>query len=260
MHAHSALFSTQCTDVVAVTYRRCCQQPCLVVLLVLAVLVFQPISAQQTGAAPPSTAVSSEGGPSSSGSTGPPRSHRANWVLQRVQQVQQPSQPANGSGTAADDADESADFASTANDLAEQAVSQGTARAALLEQEAFLDAVPSNASSTDNSTSAELAALQELQLQHANDSSATAPSSGGVEPTAALQLVLRTVKQQWEASRNRQQQQQQDSSAGVSAPKDAGEQWVAGLDAMTAKYPSLSGFARLARNNSALVVSSPSAH
>lgn len=187
------------------------------------------------------------------------------WLLQRLQRAMQPPRPNQGAddnssdGTTADD--DMSDFASTANALTQQAVREGNVRAAALAQRTAAEDEPQNSDTSDGSSSSSdgtsgttgnVAMLQllELQQQTANSTVYDADSTDGSDE--GLQQLLQTIRQQWNTARNRQRQQQQPASQ---PPANAGEQWVSGLKAMADKYPSLKGFARLASNNSALVVS-----
>lgn len=157
------------------------------------------------------------------------------------------------------------DFASTANALAQQAVRDGGARASRMAQQQQILEAGFNSNSTVNSrsTGANAATLQllELKQQAANNSSSDA--STRQRQSSGLQLLLRTIRQQWQATRSRQrqrqvqqQQQQQPGNGGQStaAPASVADQWTAGLEALAVNYPSLSAFARLAGNNSAFMV------
>lgn len=193
----------------------------------------------------------------------------AEGILQRLQLTLLPSRPGSGEQNQTSDGrssqsspEELPDFASTANALTEQAVKEANIRAAALAQQAAFEANVSNSSSAGSDTTADVAAVQllELQQQTANASSnSNSDSNSSAAGQSGLQLLLGTIRQQWAVSRNRQQQQsrqQQGAEGSQPSPQDAGEQWVSALDSMAAKYPSLSAFARLARNNGALVVSS----
>jgi hypothetical protein len=188
------------------------------------------------------------------------------WLLQRLQRTLQlqPSQPSDVSADSnPDQADESPDFASTANALTQQAVREANVRAAALAQRTADTA--QEGSSSAYGSSRDVAALQVFELGQQTASSSSSSNDSNNDDSSddmdGLQLLLQTIRQQWEAARNRQRQQQQpasDSSSGEGAARSAspGEQWAAGLQAMAAQYPSLGGFARLAGSNSALQVSS----
>lgn len=250
---------------------------CLLVLVLLAAsgTLGQPAAPQgsNSNAADPSISnpatTSSNDSSSSTGitnSTEPQGSSELlGWLLQRLQRTLQlqPSQPKDSpDDSSSDQADDAPDFASTANALTQQAVREANVRAAALAQRTAYDA-EQQGSSTGNSTngsSRDIAALQlfELGQQTTNSSSSNdRDSEDSTDDMEGLQLLLQTIREQWEAARNRQRQQQQpasDSSSDEGARRP-GEQWAAGLQAMAAKYPSLGGFARLAVNNSALQVS-----
>lgn len=191
----------------------------------------------------------------------------AEQFMQRVQRTpQQPSRPtgnSNNSAAGEDDSDSTVlaqDFTSTANALTAQAVREGNAQAAALaEQVEYQASVANSSSSTNSSASGDVAALQlqELQQQaltgqNATTSNGNNSSSSGDASLSGLQLLLRTINDSWDGIRRRQQQrqqQQQQPGGGNTAALSASEQWTAGLDALGARYPSLSGFASLARNS-----------
>lgn len=211
---------------------------CLALLLLLLVL------------APPHSALAAaEDKPVDRG-----RQQLFDWLLRRLQ-------PVGNTNSTAVTTDDTPDFASTANALTEQAVREANVRAAAL---ARLKAstvnqdssIAGNGSSngTSGDTAAVSAALQLLQLhqQTANASTELDSSSDTANDEAAgLQLLLHTIKEQWEAARNRQRQERQ----GPDTRPSASEQWAEGLATMARQYPSLEGFARLVSNNSALQVS-----
>jgi hypothetical protein len=252
---------------------------CGTACLLLFLLVLLPISAaqQQQQQTPPSSSTSTEEPGTASSSSGSPGtisvrgpSQPQGWLLQRLQRVQQPTTTANSSGgdnstDGSPDDDSTVDFTSTANDLTQQAVNRGTAQAAALAAQTAqtaqspTDTINSSSSSSSSNASTGLAALQLQEVQQLsergseNASTATGNSSSDDQNGDGLQVILQGIQQQWSANRNQQQQQQDDN--GNNSEPDAGQQFVAGLDTMAAKYPSLSGFARLARNSSALVVS-----
>jgi hypothetical protein len=196
----------------------------------------------------------------------------AEELLQRLAQDIQQTGPGSSSMVSGTDSSsntettaELPDFSSTANALAQQAVREGGAKAAALaQQQAALDAYAGSNSTTTSSSSADTAAMQllELQQQTANSSSPDNSSSSDDSQVAGLQLLLQTIRQQWQASGNRQrqrqqQQQQQQSGSGTqstAAVVNVTQQWLTGLDDLAAKYPSLSGFSRLAHNSSAFMV------
>jgi hypothetical protein len=137
--------------------------------------------------------------------------------------------------------------------------------------------------------------MQLLELHHKATAAAATGSKGGSSSSSSkgatsvpsgLKGLLQAIRRQWELVRARQvqsqalqrgQSQQQQSpplrplglpprvgsvfsdsgsgSGSPSPPAPAGEQWASGLDALAASHPSLSGFARMARNSSALLVS-----
>lgn len=138
-------------------------------------------------------------------------------------------------------------------------MNRGIAQAAALAAQTAESPTDTNNSSSISNASTDLAASQLQEVQHLsergsdNASTAAGNSSSDDHKGDGLQVILQGIQQHWSANRNLQQQQQDDN--GSYSKPDAGQQFVAGLDAMAAKYPSLSGFARLARNSSALVVS-----
>jgi hypothetical protein len=168
------------------------------------------------------------------------------WLLRRLQPVWD-----------SNSTDDTPDFASTANALTEQAVREANVRAAALARRTASTQQDSSSSGNGSSNGtvgdAAAAALQllELQQQTANASTGLDSSSDTASAeSAGLQLLLHTIKEQWEAARNRQRDQ-----SGPDRRASASEQWTEGLAAMAGQYPSLSGFASLVSNNSALRVS-----
>lgn len=189
----------------------------------------------------------------------------------------------NDSSSSSTWGEELPDFSSTANTLTQLAVKEARARAAAITSQSAgaLDPSPTNsnngttaASSVSSSSSSNPAQasistaslqLQELQRQAANVSvsasdSSSSNSSNSSAGISGLQLLLQTIKKQWAVARNRQQQQQQQqqppAGGATSTPKaNVGDQWMSGLASLASTYPNLAAFARLARSNSALLVS-----
>lgn len=210
---------------------------CLALLLLLLVL------------APPHNAWAAEDKPAG-------RQQLFNWLLRRLQRA------GNNNSTDAVP-DDTPDFAATASALTEQAVREANVRAAALArlkastvQQDSSSAGNGSSNGTSGDAGAAAAVLQLLQLlqQKANASTGLDSSRDNASVEAAgLQLLLHTIKEQWEATRKRQRQQ--DSEPDPDTRPSASEQWAEGLAAMARQYPSLDGFARLVSNNSALRVS-----
>lgn len=195
--------------------------------------------------APPHNALAAEDKPAG-------RQQLFDWLLRRLQST---------GDTNSTDAD-TPDFAATASALTEQAVREANVRAAALArlkafpvQQDSSSAGDGSSNGTSGDAGAAAAVLQLLQLQQQTASASTGLDSSRDDASveaAGLQLLLHTIKEEWEAARSRQRQ---DSESGPDMRPSASEQWAEGLAAMARQYPSLEGFARLVSNNSALRVS-----
>lgn len=153
----------------------------------------------------------------------------AEELLQRLAQDLQQTRPGSSSRASSTDSSsdtetttaELPDFSSTANALAQQAVREGGAKAAALAlQQAAIDAHTDSNSTAKSSSSTDAAALQLLELQQQTGNSSSPDNTDG--EVAGLQLLLQTIRQQWQASGNRQRQQQQ-SGSGTQSTAAGGE-------------------------------------